>query len=72
MKPKLGDLRGLGSIEHDADVVLFLYGDDYYDPDYECRNLADLFVRKNRNGATGDVVLKYDKPLTRFSNTEIG
>ena len=71
MKPKLGDLRGSGSIEHDADVVLFLYGDDYYDPDHEGRNLADLFVRKNRNGATGDVVLKYDKLPMRLSNIEI-
>ena len=61
VKPKLGDLGGSGATERGAAVVRFLHGDDYYDPNHERRNLADVFVRKNQNGATGDIVLKYEE-----------
>lgn len=57
--PQLADLRESGSIEQDADVVLFLYREDYYNPESDRENLADLFVKKHRNGPTGQVELYF-------------
>lgn len=57
--PQLADLRESGSIEQDADVVLFLYREDYYNPESDRENLADLFVKKHRNGPIGQVELYF-------------
>lgn len=65
-RPLLSDLRESGSIEQDADVVLFLYREDYYDRDSEKRNLAEVLVRKHRNGPTGDAELYFVPEYMRF------
>jgi replicative DNA helicase len=65
-RPLLADLRESGSIEADADVVLMLYRDDYYEPDSERPGETDVLVRKNRHGALGDIVLTFDAPRVRF------
>ena len=65
-RPLLSDLRESGSIEQDADVVLFLYRDDYYDRDTEKKNLAEVLVRKHRNGPTGDAQLYFVPEYMRF------
>ncbi len=71
-KPQLSDLRESGSIEQDADIVLFLYRDDYYNKDAvgEGASVAICTVAKNRHGETGDVKLIWDGQFTRFSNME--
>lgn len=66
-RPLLADLRESGSIEADADVVLMLYRDDYYEPDSERPGETDVLVRKNRHGALGEIVLAFDAPRVRFS-----
>ena len=66
-RPTLGDLRDSGAIEHDADVVLFLYRRDYYDK-ADRPGEAELIVAKNRHGAIGSIYLRYDKTTCRFSN----
>ena len=68
--PQLSDLRESGSIEQDADVVMFLYREDYYDPETDRKGLADLFVRKHRNGPIGDVELFFVANQTRFRAVE--
>ena len=55
----LSDLRESGAIEQDADIVLFLYRDDYYNEDSEKRNIAECIVAKNRHGETGKVELRW-------------
>lgn len=65
-QPQLSDLRESGSIEQDADVVLMLYRDDYYNEDSERQGIADVFVRKHRNGPTGRVELLFKKEQMRF------
>lgn len=67
-KPMLSDLRDSWSIEQDADLVLFLYRDEYYDPDTDRKWITDVLLRKNRNGTVGDVELKFDGPLMRFTS----
>lgn len=67
-RPQLSDLRDSGAIEQDADSVLMLYREDYYDPYTDRKGLADIFVRKNRNGPTGDVELQRVKENMRFFN----
>ena len=69
-KPMLSDLRESGAIEQDADVVMFLYRDEYYNPDTEKKNLAEVIVAKQRNGATGSVELVWLGQYTKFANTE--
>lgn len=66
-KPQLSDLRESGSIEQDADSVLFLMCPDYYDP-YDKPGEANIFVAKNRHGQTGKIRLEYTKNLSRFNN----
>jgi len=68
--PQLSDLRESGSIEQDADVVLFIYREDYYNPETERQNLADLFIRKHRNGPTGSVELYFNKDRVQFQSLE--
>lgn len=55
--PQLADLRESGSIEQDADVVAFLYREEYYNPDTERRNITDVFIKKHRNSPTGAIEL---------------
>ncbi|MDX1682320.1 MAG: replicative DNA helicase [Phycisphaeraceae bacterium] len=70
-RPRMSDLRESGSIEQDADVVLMLHREDYYQrgqPDYEMTNKAELIVAKQRNGPTGIVELQFNGRTTRFNN----
>jgi replicative DNA helicase len=67
-RPMLSDLRESGSLEADADVVIFLYRDEVYNPATEMPNLAEAIVAKHRNGPTGTANLHFEKTLTKFSN----
>ena len=69
-RPMLSDLRESGSIEQDADIVIFLYRDDYYNPDSEDRNLAEVIIAKQRSGSTGTIKLGWLGSYTKFVNTE--
>jgi replicative DNA helicase len=69
-RPMLSDLRESGSIEQDADIVIFLYRDDYYNPDSEDRNLAEVIIAKQRSGSTGTVKLGWLGSYTKFVNTD--
>jgi replicative DNA helicase len=68
--PQLADLRESGSIEQDADVVVFIYRDEYYDQDSEKKNIADILIRKHRNGPVGQVELHFKPEQMKFSNLE--
>ncbi len=70
-RPMLSDLRDSGSIEQDADVVMFLYRDDYYNPDSERPNLAELIIGKQRNGPVGKVELLFLKNYNKFLSLDI-
>jgi len=63
-------LRESGAIEQDADVVLFLYRDDYYNEDSEKKNIGEIIIAKHRNGPTGKVELAFKKEYTKFLNLE--
>lgn len=69
-RPMLSDLRESGSIEQDADIVMFLYRDSYYNKESERPNVSECIVAKNRHGETGTVELMWDGQFTRFSNVE--
>ena len=69
-RPMLSDLRESGAIEQDADIVMFLYRDDYYNEDSEKRNIAECIVAKNRHGETGKVELRWMPDYTSFSTLE--
>lgn len=69
--PQLSDLRESGSIENDADVVQFIYRDEYYNPKTERPGVADIIIAKHRNGPTGEVVLTFKANQTRFENYEV-
>lgn len=69
--PQLSDLRESGSIEQDADLVMFLYREDVYNPESERQNIADVIVAKHRNGPIGTVSLYFHKNQTRFDNLEV-
>lgn len=68
--PQLQDLRESGSIEQDADVVAFIYREDYYNPETERKNLTDIFIKKHRNGPTGAVELFFDRDRQRFRSLD--
>ncbi len=70
-RPVLSDLRESGAIEQDADIVMFLYRDDYYNEDSEKRNIAECIVAKNRHGETGKVELKWLPDYTSFGTIEM-
>jgi replicative DNA helicase len=67
-RPVLSDLRESGSIEQDADVVMFIYRDDVYDPQSERKNVAEIIVSKHRNGPTGTIELYFRNQLAQFVN----
>lgn len=68
-KPQLSDLRESGSLEQDADIVMFLYRDEYYNrDDAESQNIAELIIAKNRNGPTVNVNLQFNKEIMRFGD----
>jgi replicative DNA helicase len=68
--PQLADLRESGSIEQDADVVAFIYREEYYNPDTDRKKLADIFIKKHRNGPTGGVELYFDNERQRFHSVD--
>ena len=69
-RPMLSDLRESGAIEQDADIVMFLFREDYYSPDSEKRNIAECIVAKNRHGETGKVELRWMPEYTTFGTLE--
>ncbi len=69
-RPMLSDLRESGAIEQDADVICFVYRDEYYNPESPDKGLAEIIVGKQRNGPTDTVKLKFFKEFTRFENAE--
>ena len=66
----LSDLRESGAIEQDADIVMFLYRDDYYNEDSEKKNVAEVIIAKHRSGSTGTVELLWLGNYTKFTNIE--
>ncbi len=68
--PQLADLRESGSIEQDADVVAFIYREDYYNPDTDRKKLTDIFIKKHRNGPTGGVELYFEYEKQRFHSVD--
>lgn len=71
-RPQLSDLRESGAIEQDADNVVFIYRDDYYNKESAERNVAELIVAKQRNGPTDTVKVRFDPQYTRFDNLPEG
>ncbi len=71
-RPKLSDLRDSGSIEQDADIVLFLHREGYYNPDLDDQSTAQCIIAKNRHGSVGSVDLYWDGKYTRFSTLAAG
>jgi replicative DNA helicase len=70
-KPILSDLRESGSIEQDADIVMFIYREELVKENTERKNIADIIVAKHRNGPTDTVPLYFNKELTRFADLEL-
>lgn len=68
--PQLADLRESGSIEQDADVVAFIYREEYYKPDTDRKSITDIFIKKHRNGPTGGIELFFDKEKQRFRSLD--
>lgn len=68
--PQLADLRESGSIEQDADVVAFIYREEYYNPETDRKNITDILIKKHRHGATGSVELYFDRDKQRFRSVD--
>lgn len=68
--PQLADLRESGSIEQDADVVAFIYREEYYNPDTDRKKITDILIKKHRNGPTGGVELYFDNERQRFRSVD--
>ncbi|MED4699642.1 replicative DNA helicase [Lysinibacillus capsici] len=71
-RPMMSDLRDSGNIEQDADVIMFLYRDDYYDKESESKNMLEFIIAKHRNGPTGTVMAVYIKETGRLANVVWG
>lgn len=69
-RPMLSDIRESGAIEQDADVIMFLYRDDYYNPDTEEKNIAEIIIAKQRNGPVGTIKLAWQPKYTKFVSLE--
>lgn len=69
-RPMMSDIRESGSIEQDADIVAFLYRDDYYDKESESKNIIEIIIAKQRNGPTGTVELAFVKEYNKFVNLD--
>ncbi len=69
--PQLADLRESGSIEQDADIVLFLYREEWYNPESDRKNITDVFIKKHRNGPTGNLEIFFDRVTQRFRDLDI-
>jgi len=69
-RPVMSDLRESGSIEQDADVVLMMYREDYYEEDSDRPGLTDIYIRKHRNGPIGRIELNFKKEQMRFVSIE--
>jgi replicative DNA helicase len=67
-RPILSDMRESGAIEQDADMVMFLYRDDYYNEESEKRNIVEVIIAKHRNGSTGTIELAWLPEYTKFGN----
>jgi replicative DNA helicase len=68
--PQLADLRESGSIEQDADVVAFIYREEYYNPETDRKKLTDIFIKKHRNGPVGNIELYFDNERQRFRSVD--
>ncbi len=68
--PQLADLRESGSIEQDADVVAFIYREEYYNPETDRKKITDIFIKKHRNGPTGGIELYFDNEKQRFRSVD--
>ena len=68
--PQLSDLRDSGSLEQDADVVLFIYRDEVYNRETEKKGIADIIIAKHRNGPIGEIEIGFELAQTRFYNLE--
>ncbi|CJG10865.1 replicative DNA helicase [Streptococcus pneumoniae] len=69
-RPMMSDIRESGSIEQDADIVAFLYREDYYEKDTENQNIIEIIIAKQRNGPVGTVQLAFVKEYNKFVNLE--
>ncbi len=69
-RPMLSDIRESGSIEQDCDIVMFIYRDDYYNPDTEDKNIAECIIAKHRNGEPGTIKLGWKGQYTKFTNLD--